>query len=331
MEYNSFLGEIIKGFIDYKKAIGLKYYSQLCTLKQFDKHCLKKPRNKINLDRELVMEFLELKDNERLTNLTNKATIIRGLGKYMRDILDIESVFIVPSISSRGQEAYIPYIFSTKQISQLLYHANTYSSHTPNVLPNIRNIISCAFTMFYCTGMRLSELINLKLSDVNLEEGIIYINHAKNDNKRIVTISYSLKKECFRYLNESTRHNLSNIYFFDTGVDLNNGKLNKTILYSYFRCLLKKCDIPHLGKGKGPRLHDLRHTFCVHSLTQLNKSSDDINESLMALSTFLGHKSIYETQKYVWLTKELFKDTLLKNEEYTSFITSVFNEGYNNE
>jgi len=333
MKYNftSFMANVIEDFIDYKHSCGLKYYSEVNILEQFDRHCLQNKREVINLDRELVMSFLEKRENERITNVANKATVIRGLGKYLINVKKMDNVFLVPTISTRGQETYIPYVFNKKEISKILYHSRNYISHTPNVLPNIRNIVSCTFTMLYCTGMRNSEVINLKLKDVDFEKNLIYINEAKNDNKRIVTISESLKKECLRYLEESKKYSLSNIYFFDTGIDKNQGRLHEDILYRYFRELLKKCEISHKGRGVGPRLHDLRHSFCVHSLKQLSGLEGDINSYIYHLSIFLGHKSIYETQKYLWLTSELFEDTLSKTEEYTSFITTIFEEGYTDE
>ena len=271
------------------------------------------------------MSFLQIHENERLTNVTNKAMAIRGLLKFLKNVKHIHNIFCdIPPISTKGQESFIPYIFSDEEISKIIYHAQNYETHTPNVLPNIRNIISCAFTMLYCTGMRHGEIVNLKVQDVDISQKIIYIREAKNYNKRIVTMSDSLANECIRYCNEAKKYDLSDIYFFDTGLSKNSGKLNEKILYRYFRELLKKSDIKHLGKGKGPRLHDIRQTFCCHSLRKLSKLDGDINSYLVYLSTFMGHKSLLETQDYIWLTADLFKETLDKMQEYTNFITDIY-------
>ena len=58
----------------------------------------------------------------------------------------------------------------------------------------------------------------------------------------------------------------------------------------------------------------------------MQKQTDDINLSLIYLSTYLGHKSLRETQKYIWMTPELFKDIKVKMENYTSFIKLIFDE-----
>ena len=330
--YKSCLVNEFKDYIQYRRNGGIKFINQADVLHQFDRHLIEHDYTSKVLNREIVMSFLQIHENERITNVINKATVIRGFLKFLKNVKHINNIFInIPTISVKGQEAFIPYIFSDEEISKIIYNAQNYSTHTPNLLPNIRNIISCAFTMLYCTGMRHGEIINLKVEDVDIFQKIIYIREAKNYNKRIVTMSDSLAEECKRYCKESMNYNLSDIYFFDTGSSKNDGKLNESILYRYFRELLKKSAIKHLGKGKGPRLHDIRQTFCCHSLRQLSKLDGDINAYLVYLSTFMGHKSLLETQDYIWLTAELFEETLDKMQKYTNFITDIYQEVLTNE
>lgn len=77
-------------------------------------------------------------------------------------------------------------------------------------------------------------------------------------------------------------------------------------VYTLFRKLLHYCGIPHGGRGKGPRIHDLRHTFAVHRLIQWHKEGADINAKLPLLVAYLGHQDFTGTQKYLHLTAELF-------------------------
>lgn len=174
--------------------------------------------------------------------------------------------------------------------------------------------------------MRVSEVSFLKLFEVDLNHRIIHINYAKNDNHRIVTISKSLAGACLRYLKDSEGHSSLGIYFFDSGATFNKGRITGKCIYSYFRRFLLLAGIEHKGTGFGPRIHDLRVTFAVHSLQNLTNTTTDVNAYLMYLSTYMGHQSIYETQNYLWLTGELFQNILEKMEAYTSFISEVFKE-----
>ena len=62
------------------------------------------------------------------------------------------------------------------------------------------------------------------------------------------------------------------------------------------------------------------------SLTQMQKNENNINLSLSYLSTYLGHKSLNETQRYIWLTPSLFNSIQAKMKDYSHFIIDIFEE-----
>ena len=68
------------------------------------------------------------------------------------------------------------------------------------------------------------------------------------------------------------------------------------------------------GRGRGPRLHDLRHTFAVHRLAEWYREGVDLNALLPVLATYLGHRSITDTQLYLRLTADLFPDLIARSE-----------------
>ena len=60
------------------------------------------------------------------------------------------------------------------------------------------------------------------------------------------------------------------------------------------------------------------------ALTQLQKNEENVNLALSYLSDYLGHNSLSETQKYIWMTPGLFETTRSKMNDYTSFIKSIY-------
>jgi len=88
--------------------------------------------------------------------------------------------------------------------------------------------------------------------------------------------------------------------------------------YHIFRHGLYESGIPHSGRGKGPRLHDLRHTFAVHCLERWYRQGDDLNARLPLLSAYLGHKKLSYTQRYLRLTPKIFPDINARLEAYFS-------------
>ena len=88
------------------------------------------------------------------------------------------------------------------------------------------------------------------------------------------------------------------------------------IFYTSFRKVLKQAGIQHGGIGKGPCLHDLRHTFAVHNLEKWLKSGENIQAKLPILADYLGHTSLLGTQRYLRLTPSILPEIALRMENY---------------
>lgn len=325
--FKSYLSSALMSFVEYKVNVsGCAPESFMPVLKRFDRHCIDHPESEICLMQDTIHCYLKQQVVKKST-LQRIECIIRSFGKYMVMVLRVENTFVLPHLIHRHGKTFVPYVLTRNEISLLFMAADSYRLKIDNKpTTNLVNCIRCMIKMLYCTGMRVSEACFLKVSEVDFETNLIHINHAKNDNRRIVTISPSLSLECNKYLNSSEWHHNFNEYFFDSGSTFKDGFVSPKCVYAYFRKYLKLANIEHKGAGFGPRLHDLRVTFAVHSLKKLTENAADVNSSLAYLSTFMGHHSLLETQDYLWLSKDLYISTLAKMECYTSFISEIFDE-----
>ena len=329
--FKSYLTPQIVSFVEYKVNVGgCVPESFIPVMQRFDAHCCLYLETYLEtipcLKQETVLSFLNIR-NTRKSTAKRVASVIRSFGKYMAAVLRLEDIYIVPVLIKNTGKTFVPYVFTHCEVAALLKSTVDYRPKQDyTVTPNMLNCMPCIFAMLYCTGMRVSEVSCLRIGDVDLESGIIHINYAKNDNRRIVTISQSLADACRKYLEKSEILFRSGVYFFDSGSTYNEGKVSRKRIYFYFRRFLDFAGIEHKGLGYGPRLHDIRVTFAVHSLQQLSRLPGDINSHIMSLSVFMGHQSIYCTQEYLWLTGELFQDILDKMEDYTSFVSDIFEE-----
>ncbi|WP_274541940.1 tyrosine-type recombinase/integrase [Caldibacillus thermoamylovorans] len=101
----------------------------------------------------------------------------------------------------------------------------------------------------------------------------------------------------------------------------NNGKKYASdTVYKWFRKILWKAGIPHGGKGIGPRVHDFRHSFSVHSLAEMSRKGLDLYYSLPVLSKYLGHSSLEATDKYVRLTSDMYPELMTEVNVLCSFL-----------
>lgn len=316
----------MREFIAYTVSCGMAHKTKENALLQFDKYLLEIGLSEKKLDRHIFYDYIRSKEDIKARTVEAYTNTVRSFAKYLIEIKRYTDIHMPGYYCpSSGKSRFIPYVFTYDEIGRLLKCAHEFEPYN-TAYPNRDILLPCIFTMLYCTGMRIGELRSLKEEDVDLDKRVIYINEAKNGNKRLVTISDSLLGECSCYLAKLSQRKSQGIYFFDSGRPENGGKIGRDFVYQSYRKILSMAGIKHV-KGKGPRLHDLRVAFCCHSLHKLSKMEIDTNLYLNYLSLYMGHKSIRETQYYLWLTYDMFGDTLNKMNEYTSFVDGLLEKG----
>jgi integrase/recombinase XerC len=143
--------------------------------------------------------------------------------------------------------------------------------------------------LFYATGIRLSELINLKLSDIDLSNCQLKVM-GKRNKERIVPFNNELKVQLDKFM--SAKLGLQDNYLF---VNEKGGKLYEKFIYRLVNHYLS--NVTTINK-KSP--HVLRHTFATH---MLNNGAD-----LNSIKELLGHANLSATQIYTHNTVEKLKN-----------------------
>ncbi len=212
--------------------------------------------------------------------------------------------YIYPKELVKTTDDFVPYIFTKDEISRILQEADAIGPNK-NKFVNTPYIYPAVIRVLYGCGLRVSEALALKCEHVDLDNGILIIMNGKNHGSRLVPLSESLRGYLSMY--DSKVERADNPYFFPA---LRNERYSPATILTQFRRLEEKAGISQLSNGKYPRVHDLRHTFSVHALEQMIHKRMDPYCSLPILSTYLGHKGIESTEKYLRLTKQYFINIL---------------------
>jgi integrase len=175
--------------------------------------------------------------------------------------------------------------------------------------------------MIYTCGLRVSEARLLKVADVDLDNGILTINHSKKDKSRLVPMSDSLTKSCREYALKVHPFPDEKAYFFPA---VDEKPMTITNVYHNFRRFLWHAGISHGGRGKGPRVHDFRHVYACHCLKGWVEQGKDLSVYLPILKTYLGHDSFDETAYYLRMTADVFPDITIRLEgKYPNLIPEL--------
>jgi len=176
-------------------------------------------------------------------------------------------------------------------------------------------------------GLRITEALSIEKQDVDLKKGTLLLLNTKNEKERLVPMSDSLCEACRKYefKIQLVRKANESKYFFPNP----EGKAYAAYTaYARFRQALRLAGISHGGRGKGPRLHDLRHTFAVRVLKKWVLEGKNLTTAMPYLSVYMGHVGLKATQHYVRLTSDMFPELIKTAEESFGWvIPEAYHEG----
>jgi integrase/recombinase XerD len=286
-------------YVSYKRDLGFKFgESALYSLRYMDDYFKQYNLSSPTLTREMVEDFVSRRGNESDKTQHMRMCLIRQFALFMNRIGFV--FYIYPNELIPIAKTFTPYIFTHDEIKRILNVVD----HLP-FTPQSRYyhlIYPMLFRMLYGCGLRINEALSLKKSDVDLANGILTITKGKTSTSRLVPMSWSLTDYCRHYAKNMGFDMSSDGYFYPTR---DGSKYNNTPVYVKFKQFMKQAGIFADG-SVGPRVHDIRHTYAVHALEKMINEGQDVYCTLPILSTYLGHRGIESTEKYLRLTKEAY-------------------------
>lgn len=211
-----------------------------------------------------------------------------------------------------------PYIYTEEQIAEIVAEA----ARLPSSYGLRGWTCSTLFGLIAVTGLRISEAIGLDEMDVDLNEGVLTIRRGKNNTSRFVPISACTASRLGAYRAERNRllgASPAPFFLLDEGQRPDDC----CIRYNFARVCQSiglRDRQGYYKHGRGPRIHDLRHTFAVRTIIDWYRRGLDPDGEMIKLSTYLGHKEPEHTYWYIEAVPELLQ---LASERAERSITEV--------
>ncbi len=206
--------------------------------------------------------------------------------------------YVLPAGTLPRPARYVPHIYTGQELAALF--AQTGRCHYDSQVPFRHLVMPVLFRTIYACGLRASEARLLRFGDVDLVAGVLTIRDGKGGKDRQVPVSAPLRDRLADYHGRVAGRTGGDWFFAGTsGRPLTLANIDKN-----FRRFLWQARIPHGGRGHGPRVHDLRHSFAVNNLRSWFARGEDAGALLPVLQTYMGHCSIAGTDYYLRLTAE---------------------------
>ena len=244
---------------------------------------------KINeIELEDVKKYLKVLHEKKYksTSISRKISTIKSFFKYLEAENKIKKNPLI-LISNPKKEKHLPTFLNYKDLEKLL--------NTPNLETKEGKRDALIMEMLYSTGIRVSELVNIKLKDINeIEKKIIILG--KGNKERYVYYGKQCENLLNIYMNERKQIKTEEEYLF---LNKHGKKINDRII----RMIIEKnSKLANINMKITP--HTLRHTYATH---MLNEGAD-----LKSVGDLLGHQNLSTTQIYTHVSNERLRNVYLK-------------------
>ena len=252
------------------------YENDINTFSKWSLKYLGQPIKKLlKADVNQYISFL-FKQGLKSSSVNRKISTIKSFYIYLikKKIITFSPV---EDISMPKKETYLPVSMSEIEVEKLL--------NSPKLNIHIERRDKAMIEMLYATGMRISELVNLKLTDIDNKRLVVKVL-GKGQKERLIPYGEAAADALNAYLNDREKSNIKETFLSNRGTKITRGAFWNRIKIYLNRENLKVSISPHT----------LRHAFATHLL---NRGAD-----LRSVQILLGHSDLSTTQIYTHIAKQ---------------------------
>ncbi len=246
---------------------------------------------------------------------------LKKLRSFARYLQQFKPRTEVPDDSTFGRigQRLAPHIYADQEIVELLAAARRLGP-----APGLRGATyESLFGLIASTGLRVSEAVHLLDADVDLKTGLLTVRQTKFAKSRHVPLHPSAVQALKRYRwlrNVHVELTEEMPFFVGTRGRRRGRALGLRQVHQVFIGLRDQLGWINRGAHDGPRIHDLRHTMVVRRVMLWHDQRVDIDQAMLALSTYVGHAMVTNTYWYLTGVPELMA---LAAGKFESFIQAT--------
>lgn len=300
--YGSHLGPIMREHVDRMRTRGLRYRHENRFL-HFDRFLQQRPCADQESLTTLIREYAACAFSAagKVQRIQLGRVIAKELNRSGQAVAAPKRDRVLVQEMLRGRRR--PHIYTVEDVGCLLEAARrdlapraSLRSHTLYMM----------LVLAYCAGLRLSEIVGLKLGDLDLNADCIEVHDTKFFKSRRLPLSLTAMAALRDYLEARAKAGAP----AESDAPLfwhPKGGYGYVAAGAHLRRLIRVTGLKSTAGRTGPRVHDLRHAFVVHRMTMWYEQGINPQPRLPYLAAYLGHRDIHSTLVYLTITQELLQ------------------------
>jgi integrase len=287
-----------------RRRLGFELRSMAPTLKSFTSYAERMGhQGPLTIDVMAEWARQDKAQSHSLETWARRLMVLRPFTCWLRQFeprTEVPDAFVFGSVPGR----VVPHIYHEAEIVELLAAArglNPQDSLRPITFETLFGLIASA-------GLRVSEALSLLDTDVDLSDGTLLVRQTKFAKSRLLPLHPSTVEVLVRYRQLRSRQvqtTTDTTFFIGTRGHRLGQPLGSRQGHRIFKQLRDQLGWVDRGAHGNPRIHDLRHSFAVRRLMLWHEQGIDVDQAMLALSTYLGHAKISYTYWYLTGVPEL--------------------------
>ncbi len=287
-----------------RRSVGFRFERHEIYLREFI--AFLRERDARWITTRLAQQFATCHTDHGSKTQAARLSVARGFASYMLSVdprTEVPPYGLLPARPVRAK----PYIYTATEVRRVLVAARECDSVYHPLRP--WNLY-CILGLLAVTGMRVSEVINLRPEDIDWERHVLTVRKTKFGKTRLVPLhpstmkiltAFAVKRE--REVARRERKNRRKAFYFF--FSKRGQRYDASYIWRVFCRLSREVGLRAPGDRHGPRLHDFRHRFAVETLVRCYRSGASVEHGLSLLSTYLGHTQVSHTYWYLSCSPQL--------------------------
>lgn len=299
----------IADYLELRRSLGFKLRSDERVLLDFA--AFMERRHATRITSKLALAWAQQPESTDANYLAGRLGAVRSFARY-RILTDPRTEIPPTDLLPRQRSAFQPYLFSREEIARLLAAS---LRRRRSATPISRWSRYTIFGLLSVTGMRVGEVLNLDVEDVDLDNGVLTVRKAKFGKSRLIPL-HPTTCAVLKWYREQRDAFLAGRTVAPFFISPLARRITHSCLDDSFIRLSRNLGLRGRSDVTGPRMHDLRHSMAVEVLRRCYSEGADPDRRLPALSTYLGHTHLNYTYWYLHQNPSLMQQAVTRLEHY---------------
>jgi integrase len=295
--------ELFSEYVQYKRNLGYVYpKSRLYLVRRLSRFLAGRAADERVLTRDAAEAFARPREGESSGSAAGRWGIARQFALFLR-WKGIQAWVLPERRETRQPNPFAPRIVTADEMARVIACADARPASRCG--PQTQSVYAMLVRLLWCCGLRIGEALSLRVCDVDLADAVITVHKAKHHRTRLVPMSESLAAHARHYVGAvGLVPEDRGAWFFPSP---RGGGYNPCSATAHIQGLMLQAGVT-TASGRAPRAHDLRHSYAVACLANMQAAGVDVYAALPLLATYMGHADIVSAEYYLRLDRSAWAD-----------------------